>query len=478
MTSMRQGNSSRRCCFACFLLLACFSLDGIPSTRLGMEAFRPPWRFSAWVWWVCRSTQLREKAGHGSANLCQSQDRAARFPSSIHALNQGSSQDQLVMGTGDNLCPPQRLGRGAQTWFVPHQHLFVQSEAMLVRIPQAIDRADLGQRWGFAFKAHPDKPTDFGIAWSGTGSMTDHLDHADLNPARLAQVQTIPTAHFHAFACGIGAFPSGIRLSVSRGIIALEPGSIFAARSPLPRLACRRRMVKDPVGFDPQQATGGQIAHARKARSAGVPSISQDHRAQTSLCQQLDHRLQLPGCYLRRQIQDKGSLSWLSGQQHHAADQPTWTHHMSLFRRIGDWHQRSVLRRLCLRAIQIAGINADEDVLTATLKLREVHKHFAQPIFVDQAVFKGFLQTGPFSLEQRRERQFGETVGSGFSAQRIDRVEQSITSSLETTIHPVTKLLQCVKVHPSNAPFGCDTWNITRFGNPPQGGVAFFVQLV
>src|SRR5712692_7439705 len=97
MTSTSRANSGRRRRFALFLLFARFTNDGMTHRRLGMEAFGASGRFTAWLWWSRRSTQLRQKGWHGSTSLGQGQNRVARFPRSIDALNQGTGQDQLVM---------------------------------------------------------------------------------------------------------------------------------------------------------------------------------------------------------------------------------------------------------------------------------------------------------------------------------------------------------------------------------------------
>src|SRR5260370_30935285 len=186
MTSTSRANSDRRRRLALFLLFARFTNDGMTRRRLRMEAFGASWRFSAWLWWSRRSPQLRQKGWHGSTSLCQRQNRVARFPRSIDARDQGTGQDQLVMGTSDDLCPAFGLLWGAQTWLIPQQHLLVQSIAILLRVAQAIGRADLGQ--GSGFIAFPDKPTDLRVTWAFASPKTDDLDHAHVNPPSAAQM--------------------------------------------------------------------------------------------------------------------------------------------------------------------------------------------------------------------------------------------------------------------------------------------------
>src|SRR6266702_857555 len=219
MTSTSRANSGRSRRFALFVLFARFTNDGMARRRLRMEAFGASGRFSTWLWWSRRSTQLRQKGGHGSSSLCQRQNRVARFPRSIDALNQGTSQDQLVMGASHDLCPAFRLLWGTQTWHVPEQHLFVQAAAMLVRVAQPIGRADLGQ--GSGFIAFPDKPTDLGVTWAFAGPMPDDLDHAHLDPASGAQMQLVPAMDFHPPAALISPLPRGVRFAMGARSAAL-----------------------------------------------------------------------------------------------------------------------------------------------------------------------------------------------------------------------------------------------------------------
>ncbi len=157
MKSTGRRNSDRSSRFPLFCLFTCFANNRMTRRGLGMEAFGTSRRFSAWLRRSCWSAQLRQKARHGPANLRQGQDRAARLPGSIDASNQRASEDQLVMRASDDLCPAFCLLWGVQTRLIPEQHLFIQSVAVLVRVTQAIGRADLGQ--GSGLVSFPDKPT-------------------------------------------------------------------------------------------------------------------------------------------------------------------------------------------------------------------------------------------------------------------------------------------------------------------------------
>src|SRR6266567_4599932 len=293
MTSTSRANSGRRRRFALFVLFACFTNDGMTRRRFRVEAFGASGRFTAWWWWSRRSPQLRQKGWHDSTSLGQRQNRVTRFPRSIDARDQGTGQDQLVMGARDDLGPAFRLLWGAQTWLIPQQHLLVQPIAMLVRVAQPIGWAGLSQ--GSGFIAFPDKPTDLGVPWAFAGPMTDDLDHAYLNPASRTQVQLLPAAHFHTLAFGVRALPTRIRFAMGARIAALKARSIFTTGTTLPWLARWGGVVKDAIAFDAQQTASCHLGHARQKGSAGVPAIADDHRTQTALHQQIDHRQHLVG---------------------------------------------------------------------------------------------------------------------------------------------------------------------------------------
>ncbi len=137
---------------------------------------------------------------------------------------------------------------------------------------------------------------------------------------------------------------------------------------------------------------------------------------------------------------------------------------MRVLGHIGKGNQRPILGGLGLRAVQVAGVHPQKNDFTCLGQWREVHKDLAQSLGIDLAVFQRFVQAGPGPLKKRRERQFGEAARSGFTGERIHQIEQGVFRVAKAVVHPVTKFLQCVKVHESNAPeFG-------SFGyiTPPQ----------
>ncbi len=82
----------------------------------------------------------------------------------------------------------------------------------------------------------------------------------------------------------------------------------------------------------------------------------------------------------------------------------------------------------------------------------QVHKDLAQALGVDLTIFQGFVQTGPGPLKKGRERQLWKATRSGFAGERVHQVEQGVFAVAKAAVHPVTKVVQCVTAHGSNAP--------------------------
>src|SRR5690348_8893891 len=158
MNKIRRTPSGRGALDALFALFARFTDHRMTCAGFGMKAFGPSWRFSAWLRWASGCPQLGQKGGHGPSHLCQGEFRSSVFPRSIASLNQRTSQDQQIVRTGNHLSPEFRALRSTQPRDIPEQFLFVKAIAMLVRIAQAIRRANLSQR-NRAIPV-PDKPTD------------------------------------------------------------------------------------------------------------------------------------------------------------------------------------------------------------------------------------------------------------------------------------------------------------------------------
>ena len=160
MNKISRTTSTRGARFALFRLFARFANDRMTGPGLGMKAFGPSRCFSPSLWRSSRCPQLLQKGGHRPSHLRQRWKRAAGLPRSIAPLQQRTSQHQQIVRASHEVRPALRPLRSTQSWLIPEQLLFIKAIAMLMRVAQAIGRADLGQR-GCLF-AFPDKPTDLG----------------------------------------------------------------------------------------------------------------------------------------------------------------------------------------------------------------------------------------------------------------------------------------------------------------------------
>src|SRR5436305_7465857 len=210
MKKIRRTTSTRGALFALFLLFTRFANYRMTGPGLGMKAFGPSRRFSTQLWRASRRAQLVQKGGHGPSHLRQRRNRGACLPRSIAPLHQRTSQHQQIVSAGHDVCPALCALRATQPWHIPEQLLFVKAIAMLMRVAQAIRRADLGQRGRLV--PFPDKPTDPGVTSLATGPMTDDLHHRDLDLASRAQVEMVPAAHLDTRPFGIQTFAGLIRL--------------------------------------------------------------------------------------------------------------------------------------------------------------------------------------------------------------------------------------------------------------------------
>src|SRR5438270_9981130 len=213
MKKISRTTSGRGSLVARFLLFARFTNCRMTCPGLGMKAFGPSRRFSTQLWRSSRRAQLVQKGGQSPSHLRQRRSLGAGLPRSIAPLHQRTSQHQQIVSAGDDVRPAFRPVRVTQPWHIPEQLLFVKAIAMLMRVAQAIRRADLGQR--SRALAFPDKPTDLGVTSLATGPMTDDLDQRNLDLPSRAQVQVVPTAHLDARPFGVHPFPGPIRSAMA-----------------------------------------------------------------------------------------------------------------------------------------------------------------------------------------------------------------------------------------------------------------------
>src|SRR5579883_2597660 len=475
MQKIERSPSRRDALFALFPLFACFANHRMAGSGLRMKAFGPSRRFSSWLWRFGRSAQLLQKGGHGPTHLRQCGKRVASLPRAITSLQQRTSQHQQIVRASHDLRPACAALRRTEPWLIPEQLLFVKTIAMLLRIAQAIARADVGQRSrGITL---PDKPTDPGITRLVTGSIADDLNHRELDVASRAQVQVLPTAHLDARSFGIHPFPALIRFAMAVLVFALEALPILATGSQLMRQTLWSRTVEDAVTFDPQQASRLDVGQARQEGRTSVPAVTDNDGMQAASQQQGDDGPQLARRHLcgqftgshARRVHNEGGLPGAAGQEYHVTEDPAGRGGVRVLGQIGDGNQRAIRGGFGLGAVQVAGVYPQKNPLPCRRQGREVDKELAQLLGIDLPVFQSLVQAGPAALKKRRERQFGEATGCPFTGERIHQIEQGVPGVAKAAVHPVTKVLQCVKVHQSNAPQFDAFGYITPLSNSCKG---------
>src|SRR5207302_2688278 len=300
MKKISRITSGRGALFALFLLFARFTDHRMTDPGLGMKAFVPSRRFSPQLWRSSRRAQLMQKGGHRPSYLRQRRHRGVGLPRSIAPLHQRTSQHQQIVRTGDNVCPALGSSRATEPWLIPEQLLFIKAITMLMRVTQAIGRANLGQR--SRASAFPDKPTALGITRLATGPMTDDLDHRDLKLTSRTQVQVVPAAHLEARPFGVQTFPALIGLAMAALVLALKALPILTTGSQLTRKTRRGWSVEDAIAFDPQQAARLDVGQASQEGRAGVPAVADNDGTQPPRQQQGHHGAQLAGRHHSRQF--------------------------------------------------------------------------------------------------------------------------------------------------------------------------------
>ena len=256
---------------------------------------------------------------------------------------------------------------------------------------------------------------------------------------------------------GIGALPTARGLPIGVGVATLKALPIFARRSAFAGRG-RGRAIQHALALEAQQFVERQSLGGQQKGRATVPAIGgHDGTAAEQRCQ-----LAQLGCshlhagLLRRDallIQHPGPTAGLLRQQHDGRELPAIADGLATFGQVGHVDHRAIGRGARLGALDTGSIDAQPHLFSGDRPQQILHKHPAQALLVNASVCKGFIQTTPAPLKVGRERQLGKRLGLRLGQQRIHGIEQGISCSLKTVVDLVTKLLQCVKVHLSNAPF-------------------------
>ncbi len=123
---------------------------------------------------------------------------------------------------------------------------------------------------------------------------------------------------------------------------------------------------------------------------------------------------------------------------------------------IGHVDHATILTAGCFQTLHAATIDAQPNWLVCRFPRNQcLHEDRTQALYVDASILQRFVDTWPATLEKDRQRQFGQAACLRLAEQCIAQVEERIPTALKAAIHLLTNLVQCVKVHLSNAPWFC-----------------------
>src|SRR5439155_528067 len=121
---------------------------------------------------------------------------------------------------------------------------------------------------------------------------------------------------------------------------------------------------------------------------------------------------------------------------------------------IGHVEHAAITAAFGLQSRHATTIQTQPDRLVYRFALQQrLYEDRPQAFHIDASILQRFVDAGPASLEEDRERQFGQTACLRLAHERVAQVEQRIGTAFKAVIHLLTHLLPCVKVHLSNAPF-------------------------
>src|SRR6266702_1853261 len=417
-----------------------------PSRRFSARFGRPGW-----------CSQLRHNFGHRSTHLLWRSFASTCFPGTQLCLHQWTRQHQLIVHDGDDLTPAFKLRRGAQPGLCPQQALLLEAVAMLVRVAPPVAQGHFWQR--AIHRSIPQKPTLTRVAGPIGGLMTQHADDRHFQMSCLGQIQPAPPGDLDWIAFDIGALPTAIGLPIRSGVTTLKALPIFARR---PTFARRRRSgaIQHALAFETQQFVKRQPFRRQQKWCTTVPAIG-GYDGTTAITKQCSELAQLGCCYLDARLiradallsEHRRPTAGLDWQDDDRRELPAITDRLAAFQQVRLVDYAAIWRGLRLGALDTGGINAQPDPFSVDWPQQILRKYPAQPLLVNTAVFKGFIQAAPAPFKPWRERQLGKRVGLCLGQQCIHRIEQGVSRSVKTLIDLVTKVVQYVKVHLSNAPF-------------------------
>src|SRR5437667_5653167 len=418
----------------------------------------PARRFSTRFGTLGGCAKLQQNAGHHATHLSRGEHSLLAFPRTQHRLAKRLGQQQLIASTGYDPTPAFELLRRAQVGVGPEQILLEKAIAMLLGETLAIPGAHLLQ--GDLLLVDPHEPTLTRVAFAVSSGFPQQADHTNLRLGCLAEMQPTPTRNHDPLTVLIDPLPLGIGWAIGLGTTALKERAMLAGCAALFWLAWGCCPIQLAVALQPDQSASTQLmASARKAGS-GIPTIRQQDdptpdqgqdRAQL-LNTHFDGGLVTANATL---LQDAHPTTGLLGQEHQRRKLVAPADGFGGMRHIRHIDHATISAAVCFQPLHATPIDAQPDRLICRCVLKQgLHEDRPQALGVDTPILQRFIDAGPATLEEDRQRQFGQATCLWLAEERIAHVEQRIPTALKAAIHLLTQTIQCVKVHVSNAP--CD----------------------
>jgi hypothetical protein len=222
-----------------FSLLAALFDYLVAQSWLDLGSKGPPPTFSAPLRRSGWAAQLVHYCCQAAPDLLRTKRAVPTFPRSQYRQAQTLGYYQLVVNQAHNLRPQLELARLAQAGLRPQEVLFVEPETMFYRETPLVSGPDFAE--GKFTLTRPDKPAFQRVAPFETFPETAYLDYAQGQLGGLAQVQTLPFAHYQFGTSLIYALPLLRGLAVSSRSVTLKAPSMFGWRTAASLPRCHQR---------------------------------------------------------------------------------------------------------------------------------------------------------------------------------------------------------------------------------------------
>jgi hypothetical protein len=284
---------------------------------------------------------------------------------------------------------------------------------MLLGEALAIPGAHLLQ--GQVLVSDPDEPTLTRVAFGIASRLPLHANDPELDKRGLPEMQSFPTRDDHALALLIGALPLRIGRALGLGARSLKQRAVFAGRPAFAR-ARGSATIQFAVALEPDERPTAQLATRLHKASHPIPAISQ-HDDRT--LEEREHGTQLVDAHLDGRLlaanapllQDADPATGLLWQEHHRRKLPAHAYRGGRRGQIGHIDHPPIGTAGRFQTLHAVTHQTYPDRLICRFALKPgLHEDLAQVLDVDAPILQRFIDAGPATLEEGRQRQFGQTA--------------------------------------------------------------------